>query len=420
MQVELAYGQKGLRVTVPEDAVIIRPHAVAGLPDERAAITAALRAPMASAPLRDRVGADDRVVIVFSDITRPMPSDRVLPPLLAELAHVRRDNIVLLNALGTHRANTAAELESMLGVETARGYTIAQHDAWDKANLVNLGVSRYGHPIWVNRAYLEADVRILTGFIEPHIFAGFSGGPKAVLPGVAGIETIMDNHCFEMLDHPRATWGETEGNPIWEEMREAAALTRPSLLLNVTVNRHRAITGVYAGEMAAAHARGVEAVRASAMVDVDAPFDIVLTTNSGYPLDINLYQAAKGMSAAARIVKPGGAIIMAAECRDGIPDYGEYRDLIHAGGSLEGVLGIVSQPGFRRHDMWQGQLQVGIQQKADVYVYSDGLSDAQIAGMLFAPCRDITGKLDALRAKYGSAARVCVLPEGPQTIPCLR
>ncbi|NLG29426.1 MAG: hypothetical protein GX557_16070, partial [Chloroflexi bacterium] len=242
---------------------------------------------------------------------------------------------------------------------------------------------------------------------------------KAVLPGVAGIQTIMDNHCYEMLDHPKATWGETEGNPIWEEMREAAMLAHPDFLLNVTVDRHRRLTGVYAGDLAQAHARGVAAARQAAMVYVPAPYDIVLTTNSGYPLDINLYQAAKGMSAAARIVKPGGSIVMVAECRDGIPDYGEYRDLIHAGGSVEGVLRVVSQPGFRRHDMWQGQLQAGIQQKADVLVYSDGLSDAQIEGMLFSPCRDIPATIEQLCAKHGPHATLCVLPEGPQTIPCI-
>lgn len=420
MQVELAYGQHGLSLCLPDNVTLLTPHETPGLPDERAAIRAALAAPLGCLPLRERVRADDRVVIVFSDITRPMPSDRVLPPLLEELAHVPRERIVLLNATGSHRVNTPAELEKMLGSDIVHNYAIQQHNAWDEANLVDLGTSRFGHTLRVNRTYYEASFKILTGFIEPHIFAGYSGGPKAVLPGVAGIDTIMDNHSFEMLNHPQATWGETEGNPIWEEMRELATLTHPDFLLNVTVNRRRQITGVYAGELAQAHARGVAAVRHSAMVDVDAPFDIVLTTNSGYPLDINLYQAAKGMSAAARIVKPGGSIIIAVECRDGIPDYGEYRDLIHEGGSLEGVLKIVSQPGYRRHDMWQGQLQVGIQQKADVYVYSDGLSDAQIAGMLFLPCRDIPATLDKLLAKYGPAARVCVLPEGPQTIPCLR
>ncbi|MBC7240116.1 MAG: DUF2088 domain-containing protein, partial [Chloroflexi bacterium] len=191
------------------------------------------------------------------------------------------------------------------------------------------------------------------GFIEPHIFAGFSGGPKAILPGVAGLETIMDNHSFAMLSDPRATWGITEGNPVWEEMLEVARMARPSFLLNVTINRRREITGVFAGEMETAHAQGVAFGREVAMVGVKEPFDIVITTNSGYPLDINLYQAAKGMSAAAQIVKPGGSILIAAECAEGIPEYGEYKKIIHEGGSVQGVLDLVSQPGYRRHDMWE-------------------------------------------------------------------
>ncbi|MBC7236991.1 MAG: hypothetical protein H5T69_14210 [Chloroflexi bacterium] len=153
---------------------------------------------------------------------------------------------------------------------------------------------------------------------------------------------------------------------------------------------------------------------------VDEPFDIVLTTNSGYPLDINLYQAVKGMSCAAQIVRPGGAIVIAAECRDGVPEYGEYRRIVREAGSVEGILRTISQPGYRRHDQWEAQIQARIQQVADVYVYSDGLSDEETRGMLLEPCHDISAMLAELRNKYGPGARLCVLPEGPQTIPYLR
>lgn len=417
MEVALAYGREGLGVSVPDDATVLLPREVPGVPDERAALREALRHPIGGAPLRDCVRPGDRVVIVFSDITRPMPSDRVLPVLLEELRHVPRENILLLNGLGTHRANTPEELESMLGSEIVRGYTIAQHDAWDGANLVDLGFTSHGHRAEVNRLYHGATFKILTGFIEPHIFAGFSGGPKAVLPAVAGFDCIVDNHGYEMLNHPLATWGITEGNPVWEEMREVAARTRPDLLLNVTLNRRREITRVFAGNIWEAYRQGVAFARDSAMVLVDGPYDIVLTTNSGYPLDINLYQAVKGMSVAAQIVKPGGSIIVAAECRDGIPSHGEYRNLIHEGGSVEGVMRLISQPGFRRHDQWEAQLQAQIQRQADVYVYSSFLSDDELQGMLFKPCHCIEDTLATLTNRYGPHARICVLPEGPQTIP---
>jgi nickel-dependent lactate racemase len=420
MQVELAYGRRGLTIAVPDDATVLRPKETPGVPDETEAIRAALRAPIGSAPLRERVHPDDTVVVVFSDLTRPMPNDRVLPVLLDELSHVPREQILLLNATGTHRSQTREELMEMLGEEIVRGYRIAQHDAFAASNLVEVGVTSFGHRALISRLYLSATVRILTGFIEPHIFAGFSGGPKAVLPGVAGIETIMENHSYGMMRDPRATWGVTEGNPVWEEMREAARMARPTFLLNVTINRHRQITGVFAGEMEAAHAKGVALVRSVAMTPVAAPFDVVITTNSGYPLDINLYQAAKGMSAAAQIVKQGGSILIASECAEGIPEYGEYKKLIHEGGSVQGVLDLVSQPGFRRHDMWEALLQAGIQQQAEVHVYAGGLTPDETRGMLFEPCTDVQATLRALLQKHGPQARLCVLPEGPQTIPYLR
>ncbi|MBC7254848.1 MAG: nickel-dependent lactate racemase, partial [Chloroflexi bacterium] len=296
MQVDLAYGRHGLMIEVPDGATVLRPKEVPGVPDEAEAIRSALRKPIQSAPLRACVHPEDTVVIVFSDLTRPMPNRRVLPVLLEELAHVPREHILLLNATGTHRAQTREELIEMLGEEIVERYRIAQHNAFDTASLVDIGLTSFGHRVLINRLYLSAKVRILTGFIEPHIFAGFSGGPKAILPGVAGLETIMDNHSFAMLSDPRATWGITEGNPVWEEMLEVARMARPSFLLNVTINRRREITGVFAGEMETAHAQGVAFGREVAMVGVKEPFDIVITTNSGYPLDINLYQAAKGMS----------------------------------------------------------------------------------------------------------------------------
>jgi nickel-dependent lactate racemase len=364
-----------------------------------------------------RVG--DRVVVVFSDITRPMPNARVLPVLLGELGHIPRDDITLLNALGTHRPNTPQELQAMLGADIVRQYAIQQHDAWDGDALVELGRTSFGHRAQVNRTYCEAGFRILTGFIEPHLFAGFSGGPKAVLPGVAGFESIMGNHGFDMLNHPLATWGCTLGNPVWEEAREVAGLTHPEFLLNVTLNQRREITGVFAGSIWEAHGRGVEFVRQAAMAAVDEPFDIVVTSNSGYPLDINLYQAVKGMSCAAQIVRPGGSIIIAAECRDGVPNYGEYRKLVHEAGSVQGILSLISQPGYHRHDQWEAQIQARVQQKAKVYLYSACLSDDETRGMLLHPCRDIGRTLAELSAQYGPQARICVLPEGPQVIPYL-
>ncbi|MBL8850871.1 MAG: nickel-dependent lactate racemase, partial [Planctomycetaceae bacterium] len=385
--------------------------------DEPAALLDALRRPISSPPLSQLVTAGQRVVIVHSDITRPTPNDRMLPVVLRELeaSGISRPDITLINALGTHRPQTESELRRMLGDAVVDNYRCLQHDGNDDANLVSLGRTSIGHPVRLNRMLMEADVRILTGFVEPHFFAGFSGGPKAVLPALAGAESVLSNHGREMIGHPNATWGVTEGNPIWEEMREVALMARPTFLLNVTLNSERQITGVFAGEMLAAHRAACEAVRQQAMVAVDSPYDVVVTTNSGYPLDQNLYQCVKGMSAAARIVKDGGCIIMAAECRDGLPDHGQYASLLKAAGAPQGFLDMLAQPGFAAPDQWQIQVQAQIQQRATVYVYSDGLTDAQISDALFTPCRNITSMVGQLTAQ-ASGARVCVLPEGPQTI----
>jgi nickel-dependent lactate racemase len=422
MQVKLAYGKDGLWINLPDGArvTVLEPRFVPGLPDETAAIRAALRQPLGTGPLRELVHPQDTVAIAFSDLTRPMPSDRVLPVLLEELSHVPRENIALFNAVGTHRPNTPEELANMLGREVAEGYRIVQHNAFDDDGLVFLGETSFGHEMWVNRAFMAASVKMLTGFIEPHIFAGFSGGPKSVLPGLAGARTILGNHGPQMIENPQAIWGITQGNPIWEEMHEMARHVRPTFILNVTLNKAREITGVFAGDMDQAHTAGVEFVRRSAMIQVLAPFDIVITSNSGYPLDLNLYQAVKGMSAAAQIVRQGGSIILAAECIDGIPDHGEYKRLLQMADSPQQLLDLVTAPGFVCIDQWEAQLQAMIQLKADVYVKAAYLTDEQIRQALLIPSPDIEATLWGLLRKYGPRATICVLPEGPQTIPYIK
>lgn len=414
--VHLAYGREGLTLDLPEPIDVVAAPFVPGLPDEPAALRAALRQPIGSPPLAALVKPGDRVAITHSDITRATPNDRILPIVLAELeeAGIARRDITLLNALGTHRQQSESELRAMLGAEIVDGYRCVQHDAFDDDQLVSLGTTSFGHPVRLNRRFMEADVKILTGFIEPHFFAGFSGGPKGVLPALAGTESVFTNHSCEMIAHPKATWGVTQGNPIWEEMLEVALLVQPLFLLNVTLNNRRQITGVFAGDLRQAHEAGCASVRDQSMVTVREPYDVVLTGNSGYPLDQNLYQTVKGMSAADRIVRDGGAIIMAAACEDGLPDHGKYAALLTEGGSPQGVLDLLARPGFCEHDQWQVQIQAQIQLRAEVHVYSDNLNDDQIQRALFTPCRDLIQTVAALRQQHGP--RLAVMPDGPQTI----
>ena len=218
MRIRLAYGKTGLDIDLPDDwnMVVVEPRFIPGIPDARRAVTAALRAPMGVAPLKEQVKATDRVGIIFSDITRATPHPLLIPAILDEISHVPPQNITLFNALGTHRPNTETELRGMLGDALVDRYHIVQNNAFDPSTQVYLGRTRRGHDIWLNCELVECDLKILTGFIEPHLFAGFSGGGKAIMPGMAGQRTVLSNHDAGMLADPRSTWGVTRGNPIFE------------------------------------------------------------------------------------------------------------------------------------------------------------------------------------------------------------
>ena len=418
MKVNLAYGSGHLPIEVPDDrTTVIEPAHIDGLADEKAAVLDALQNPIGSQPLLERISPDAKICIAFTDITRATPNDRIIPWLLEHLGGPN-DNITLLNQLGTHRPNTREELETMLTPEVVANYRVLNHEPENPKALVQVGTTADGTPALLNRHIVEADLRIITGFIEPHFFAGFSGGVKGIMPGCAGLETVMSNHGAKNIGDPQATFGVTEGNPLWEELRDIALKTGPSFLLNVTLNEQRDITNVFAGDIIEAHKTGCVFVKKSAMQPVDQPFDIVVTTNSGYPLDLNLYQGVKGMSAGARVLKEGGTLILAAECREGVPDGSPLDDLLRSAGSIEEILAMLSTPGFVRPEQWQAQIQALVQRRAEVLVCCE-LDDATLRACHLAPCADINAEVAKRLAKLGADARVAVLPQGPLTIPYL-
>lgn len=419
MKVNLAYGQGHLSVEMPDGrTTVIEPSHTPGLPDERGAVREGLQKPIGAKPLREWIKPDAKVCISFTDITRATPNERLIPWLLDFLADVPREQIILMNQLGTHRPNTPAELEKMLTPEVVRRYRVLNHEPENPAALVQFGTTRDGTPAWINRHVAEADVRIVTGFIEPHFFAGFSGGVKGIIPGTGGLQTVMSNHGPHNIGSPKATFGVTEGNPLWEELRDIALRVGPSFLLNVTLNEERRITGVFAGDLIQAHKVGIEFVRQAAMQKVEQPFDIVVTTNSGYPLDMNLYQGVKGMSAAARIVKPGGVIILACECREGVPANSPMDRLLRSAASPEEILAMLASGGPAKPEQWQAQIQALVQRKARVLVHSS-LTEETIRAAHLTPCPDITLAVKELLQGLGPSARVAVLPQGPLTIPYL-
>lgn len=419
MNVKLAYGRGHLAVDLPDAATtVIEPAHSPGLPDEKGAVHRALEAPIGTRPLRDWIKPGNKVCIAFTDLTRATPNDRIIPWLLEHLSFVPRENITLLNQLGTHRPNTTAELERLLTPAVVRDYRVINHEPENPAAMRQFGVTHDGTPALINKHLADADVRIVTGFIEPHFFAGFSGGPKGIMPGCAALETVMSNHDARNIGDPRSAFGITAGNPIWEEIRDIALRIGPSFLLNVTLNETRQITGVFAGDLLQAHSTGFEFVRKSAMQKVKAPFEVVVTTNSGYPLDMNLYQGVKGMSAAARIVQEGGTIILACECSEGVPAGSPLDKLLREASSPEEILTMLSTAGYVRPEQWQAQIQALIQRRANVLVYSS-LSDDLLRKAHLTPCRDIAATVRELLQKHGPEARAAVLPQGPLTIPYL-
>ena len=420
MQVRLSYGDDGLDVAVPDDAVVVYPQDAPAVRDSAAELTRALREPVGGAPLRERVRPGQTVAISVCDGTRPQPRQLMIPAVLSELdGIIDLSEVVILVATGTHRGNTDAELRAMFGDEVVDSVRIVNHDAGDRASLTWAGTFGNDVPVWLSTEWVRADVKITTGFVEPHFFAGFSGGPKMVAPGLAGLDTVLVLHDAARIGHPQATWGITEGNPIHDDVRAIAAATGVTFALDVVLNRRKEIVAAFGGDILPMHAAAVRLGRQFAMRPLPAPFDIVVTTGSGYPLDQNLYQSVKGMSAASRIIADGGMIICAAECRDGYPDHGSYRDVLRSAASPQHLLNDISGRAVTVPDQWQVQIQAQIQTRARVVMHTSYLSDAELAEAHLSQTCDISDAIATERRRLGSPSRVCVLPEGPQTIPYL-
>lgn len=419
--VRLAYGDTGLDVLFPADrTTVVAPSFRVGVPDPRQELARALRDPVAGPPLRARVRRGQAVAIAICDVTRPQPRQQMVEAILAELDGVAAlQDIVILVATGTHRGNTDAEIRAMLGEEIPRTIRVVNHDARDHTTLTWCG--RFGEdvPVWLNSEWVNADVRIATGFVEPHFFAGFSGGPKLAAPGLAALDTVLELHNARRIGHPMARWGVCEGNPVHDDVRAITAGTGVHFSFDVILNSDKQIVQAFGGDLLAAHAAARAVSRELSMRPVDDLFDIVVTTNSGYPLDQNLYQAVKGMSAAAEVVKPGGTIICAAECRDGFPDHGSYREVLASADSPQALLDAITSRPETIPDQWQVQIQAKVQSKAWVGVHSSFLAPHDLRSAHFGPVPDISELVAERLAGLGPQARVCVLPEGPQTIPYL-
>lgn len=323
---ELRYGKNTIPVHLKHPYTVYTPQLPEPAKEPQKMVALALDRPIGSLPLERLVRPGERVVIVLSDITRPVPYQEVLPPLLDRLADaaISREDMVLLFANGTHRGMTAADAARILGQKQAKALRWVNHDAHDRNNLVYLGETSRGTPVWLNRLAVEADHVILTGAVVHHYFAGFGGGRKCLVPGVAGIETVLANHrlalgptCTGSLDSACMP-GVLEGNPVHEDIMEACALHPPSFLLNVVLDPSHRILYAAAGDWQAAHAACCRVTHDAYGVQVDRPAELVIASCGGFPKDINMIQAHKTFDNAFRAVKPGGVLVLLAECAEGI------------------------------------------------------------------------------------------------------
>jgi len=417
MQINLPYGKTFIETELPfSDVTILEPRFVAGLADEAKAFAEAVRSPINYSALRGIVGRHEKAAVLIPDITRPFPSQRILPWFFKELSHVSADNFTIIIGTGSHRPSASEELEQMLGAEIAGRCKVVDHNAHDLKTMTPVGKREDGGTVYMNREYAAADRRIIMGFIEPHFMAGFSGGYKAVMPGVADIESILYYHRAAVVGDPRSTWGVLEDNPTQELIRKLGALAPADFCINVTLNQKRRITGFFCGDPLAAHRKGCEFVRSSAMAPCSRRFPVVITTNGGYPLDQNLYQSVKGISAAAQIVEDNGLILAVCECADGFPAHGNFARLLFEHDSPQAILDTVLKPGFSMFDQWEAQLLAMIQVRARVALFSS-LPAGDVRRAHIDYVENIDKYLASVMQRLGANTPVAVLPDGPLTIP---
>ena len=417
MSTIFAFGRSGIEVPVPDeyDCAVIESRYVTPLADANDALQHALDHPLASAPIGDLAKGKKRVAIAVCDITRPAPNSLTLPPLLDRLhrSGISHDGITILIATGLHRAATPAEVEQIVGPGIARSYRVISNDARAIGQHRHLGTSNRGTPIHIHNDFVDADLRITLGFIEPHLMAGYSGGRKLVVPGVAAEPTIKAIHSPLFMREPLATEGSIEGNPLHNELLEIARVARHDFILDVTLTRDRRISGVFAGDPVVAHAAGVRWVQEFCLEYLDEPSDLVITSSAGFPLDLTFYQSVKAVTAAQHLIKKGGRILVVAECSEGMGST-EFATSLKKIRSFEAYLAEIANPPVKI-DQWQVEKLALAALRSELFFYTPGVQ-AEDLGILKNRCLPtMKGAVTAATASLSRGAKILLVPEGPYT-----
>jgi nickel-dependent lactate racemase len=417
MRAQFSFGKSGIEVSVPDgfESQVIRSRTARALEDEAAALDWALDHPIGCEPLAALAAGRKTAAISVCDITRPAPNPVTLPPLLSRLheARIPVEGITILIATGLHRGATEDEVHTIVGAEIAANYRVASHDARALAEHRWLGATGRGTPVYIDERFVAADLHITLGFIEQHLMLGFSGGRKLIAPGLAAQETIKVLHSPRFMRESRATEGSIAGNPLHAELLEIARMARHDFVLDVTLTLERRISGVFAGDPVKAHAAGVEFVEQTCLERLEEPVDAVITSSAGYPLDLTFYQMVKGITAAAHMVKPGGRILVVAECAEGVGSDEFAR-------RLEGLTGFKSfleeiRQSAVEVDQWQLEKLALTGEKYELFFYTPGVSKGQLGFLGARAYEDLNEAVAAALDGLPAGARVALVPEGPYT-----
>jgi nickel-dependent lactate racemase len=422
MHFRLEYGRDGLIVDLPESRVVkcLNLRAVAPLADPRAALEQALAHPTGTAPLADLARGCASACVVICDVTRPVPNPIILPPLLAtlEASGVPRERILILVATGLHRPNEGDELVEMVGPFVAANYRIENHHGRQRAEHTYLGRSPRGVPVWIDTRYVQAQLKITTGLIEPHFMAGFSGGRKLICPGLAHQETIQTWHGPDFLEHPNARIGCLDGNPVHQENSWIARRAGCDFIVNTVLDAQRNILAVVAGQQEQAFLQGVQFVEQVVGDSVPEPVDIVVTSGAGYPLDTTYYQSIKGLVAAANIVKPGGTIVLAASMSHGIGS-ADFQRIFREYPTLDAFMErLLSKQSFIP-DQWQVEELAKARRKAQIRVVTQGLPPETLDRLFVRSAPSVEAAVGEALEQYGPQATIAVIPHGPYVIAAL-
>lgn len=426
MKVIIPYGKSEKEVILDDrlNIKVLRKSKIAGLKNVKDVIKKSLISPIGTPSLYSIAKGKKNCCIVISDTTRPVPNYLLLPPIIntLKLAGMKEESITILIANGSHNPVPEDLFEELVGEEVLKyNVNIINHDAYDENHLKNIGKVSLDCPVIINKKYLESDLKICTGLIEPHFMAGYSGGRKSICPGIVGIETLKVFHGVEAMGDPNSKSCQLENNPVDKIAKEVALMAGCDFILNVSLNEEKEITGVFSGDIFKAHQLGCKQVANGSIVEIEEPVDIVITSNGGYPLDQNFYQTVKGLVEASQILKPSGVIIMVSECKAGVGKE-EFKELLlelkKVG--INQFLKNHSSSGTFKSDQWEVQKLIEVLKKTNNILLFSSLEEEDYKYTFANNIKTLEEGLERALKLKGDNAKIAVIPEGPYVVGMIK